>query len=214
MHKTLLKKLLIALIIVIPTLSAAADTAPAGEPKDASTAQSTAGTAKSAATDNKQAETAKVRHSAKVGYVDIVRIGSESDRGKALKALLTTKKEHIQGKIDEKKKQIEKYKTSIEAKVATMTPQQREAKSKEFQHKLEEFQKFALKSEEEFFTLQDKETKSLFEEIEKTAADHGKANGFSVIVIKKELLYVGSDVDVQDVTEDVIKALNVAGKKK
>ncbi len=150
----------------------------------------------------------------RIGYVDIVRIGSESERGKALKGQLTTKKDALQGKIDVKKKQIEKLKTSIEAKIATMTPPQREAKSKEFQKKLEEFQKFARASEEEFYLLQEKETKALYEVIEQSAVAHGKVNGFAAIVIKKELLYVGSSVDAKDVTDELIKALNLVDQKK
>ena len=120
----------------------------------------------------------------KIGYVDIVRIGSESERGKALKAQLNAKKDTLQGKIDGRKKQIEKLKASIEGKIATMTPAQREAKSKEFQKKLEDFQKFAQASEEEFYALQEKETKVLYEAIEQSAVAHGKAGGFAVIVIK------------------------------
>ena len=152
--------------------------------------------------------------SARIGYVDIARFGSESERGKALKSLLTAKKDKLQGKIDGKKKQLEKLKASIEAKLATMTPPQREAKSKEFQKKLEEFQKFAQASEEEFIALQDKETRALYEAIEQSAVAHGKANGFTAIVVKKELLYIGTSVDAQDVTDALIKAMNPADQKK
>jgi len=214
MHSTF-KKVLITLIIALPTLSFAADDAPAGEPKSASPSQTTVSAPQAVvAIESKPAAATSARPSAKIGYVDIARIVSESDPGKALKTLLTARKDQLQGKIDGKKKQIEKLKTSIESKISTMTPQQREAKSKEFQKKLEEFQKFARTSEEELFALQDKETKTLYEEIEKSAVAHGKANDFSVIVIKKELLYVGNAVDAQDVTEALIKALNETGLKK
>ena len=84
----------------------------------------------------------------------------------------------------------------------------------EFQKKLEELQKFAHTSEEEFFTLQNRETKALYEAIEQSSVEHGKANGFAVIVVKKELLYVGNAVDAQDVTDVIIKALNQASQKK
>jgi len=94
-----------------------------------------------------------------------------------------------------------------------MTPKQREAKSKEFQKKLEELQKFAQTAEEEFLALQEKETTALYETIEKAAVEHGKANGYAAIVVKKELLYVGSSVDAQDVTDALIKALNQTDKK-
>jgi outer membrane protein len=195
------KSTLIACFIALPALAFAADSAV--EVKSTASAPVET-TVKPAATSQ----------SARIGYVDFIRIGSESERGKAVKALLTAKKDALQGKADGKKKQLEKFKTSIEGKIATMTPAQREAKSKEFQKKVEELQKFARASEEEFYLLQEKETKALYEAIEQSAVAHGKANSFAVIVVKKELLYIDSSADTKDVTDDLIKALNQADQKK
>ncbi len=150
----------------------------------------------------------------RIGYVDVARIGDESERGKALKAHLTTKKDQLLEKIDVKKKQVEKLKASIEAKISTMTPKQQEAKSKEFQNKLEDFQKVARASEEEFLALQSKETASLYGAIERSSREYGKANNFAAIVVRKELLYIGSPENAQDVTDDIIKALNQSGQNK
>lgn len=214
MYKTFIRKLLFAVIIALPTLSAAADGAPAAESKGGAPARLSVGAPQLITTESKPSATTSALPAAKIGYVDVTRIGVESDRGKALKALLTTRKDQLQGKVDGRKKQIEKFKASVESKIQSMTPQQREAKAREFQKKLEEFQKFAQNSEEELFKLQDRETKELYEDIEKSAVAHGKANGFAAIVVKKELLYVGSSVDAQDVTDALIKALNEAGPKK
>lgn len=219
MHSKLMKQLLIAMMIALPIQSNAAETAPAvpaAESKIAAPAPAAvvATPTPVAVPAVKPVETAVTIPGPKLGYVDIARIAGDSDRGKALKAQLTAKKDALQAKIDGRKKQIEKFKASIEAKLPLMMPQQREAKSKEFQKKLEDFQKFARSSEEELYKLQEKETKSLYEDMEKAAADHGKANNFAVIVVKKELLYVGNSVDAQDVTDAVIKALNAAGPKK
>lgn len=205
---TLYKSVLIACLIALPALGFAADTAPEQKPvapPPAATAAPAVETAPKAA--------APVQ-STRIGSVDISRIAAESERGKALKTLLTAKKEKLQGKIDGKKKQVDKLKASIEAKIASMTPQQREAKAKEFQKKVEDLQKFAQASEEELFTLQDKESKALYEAVEKAAVAHGKANGFAAIVIKKELLYVGSSVEAHDVTDALITALNQENQKK
>lgn len=214
MYNSFFKMLLITLILVIPALSVAADDTPGSETKAATPAQATTSTTQVKTAENSQLETKAARQSIKIGYVDITSIGSESDRGKALKTLLIGRQEQLQKKIDGKKKQIEKFKTSIESKIASMAPAEREAKSREFQKKLDEFQKFARKSEEDLFTLQQKETKVLYDEIEKSAVAYGSANGFALIVVKKELLYVGNSVDAEDVTEALIKALNSAGQQK
>lgn len=201
------KSILIACLIVLPSFAGAANSTveakPAATPPATVTAPAEAAVPPAAAAPG-----------ARIGYVDIARIASESERGKALKSLLTAKKDALQGQIELKKKQIEKLKAAIEAKIATMTPAQREAKSKEFQKKMEEFQKFARASEEEFYLLQEKETQALYEAVGQSAMAHGKANGFSAIVVKKELFYIGSSVDTKDVTEDLIKALNPADQKK
>lgn len=203
---TFCKRALIACLLTLPQLAFAADNT--GETKPA-TATSTTIQAEPAAAAT--AVTPSL-NTTRIGYVDFTRIGTESERGKALKALLTAKKDELQKKVDGKKKQVEKLKTSIEAKIALLTPKQREARSKEFEKKVEEFRKFAQGAEEELMTLQEKETKSLFDAIEQTAVDHGKKEGFAAIVIKKELLYVGSAVDAQDVTDALIKTLNQSTK--
>lgn len=204
---TYCKSILIACFIALPSFVFAADNAI--EPKPAVPSPAVVSAAAEAAVPP-----AAAIPRPRIGYVDIARIGSESERGKAVKALLNAKKETLQGKADGKKKQLDKFKTAAEAKVATMTPAQRAAKSKEFQKKLEELQKFARASEEEFYLLQEKETKALFQAIEQSAASHGKAGGFAAIVARKELLYVDSSAEAQDITDDLIKALNLADQKK
>lgn len=197
---------MIACLIALPSVVYSADITSGAQPAIPQPAPVSAPAAEAAAPAPVQ--------TARIGYVDIARIGVESERGKALKALLTAKKDSLQAKIDGKKKQLEKLKSSIEAKAALMTPPQREAKSKEFQKKLEEFQKSAQESEKEFYTLQEKETGALYQAIERAALAHGVAAGFAVIVVKKELLYIGSSVDAQDVTDVLIKALDLADQKK
>lgn len=204
---TVFKSILIACFVLLPVLGFAADDAPAkkADPPPA-TAPALPATAPQKAVTPVQPT--------RIGSVDMSRIFTESERGKAFKALLTAKKDKLQGRIDSRKKQVEKLKTSIEAKIASMTPQQREAKSKEFQKKVEELQKLARTSEEELFTLQDKESKAFYEAVEKAAVAYGTANGFAAIVIKKELLYVGSSVEAQDVTDALTKAVNLDYQKK
>lgn len=204
---TIFTRILIACFFALPSFVFAADTVP--EVKPSTPPQTTVSIP--TGQEQKPVETAPA---VRVGFVDIARIGTESERGKALKTLLTTRKDKFQEQINGKKKQVEKLKSSVEAKIATMTPKQREAKSKEFQKKVEDLQKFAQTAEEELMSLQEKESKALFEAIGQAAMVHGKANGFAAIVIKKELLYVGSSVDTPDVTDAIITALNQGDRKK
>lgn len=144
----------------------------------------------------------------RLGHVDIARIAAESARAKAEKTQVEDLKKKLQGQIEVKRKQLEKLQASLEAKLKTLTPAQREAKAKEFQKKVEEFQKFGMNAEKELQARQEELTEKLFKTIEQASIELGKAKGLSLVIIKRELLYLASGVEAQDVTEDIIKMID------
>lgn len=149
----------------------------------------------------------------KIGYIDITKIGLESEYGKAVKAGLLKKKKELEEKVIARRNQLEKQKKTIETKLPGMTPKQREAESKKFQKKVEDLQKLAQGSEEEFMKLQETETTAVYGAIEKVVAEYGKASGLALIMVKKELLYLGSGVEPQDLTETILKKVDEGRKK-
>ncbi|NVN89131.1 MAG: OmpH family outer membrane protein [Desulfuromonadales bacterium] len=150
----------------------------------------------------------------KLGYVDIARVSAESSLGKASAAQAKQKQEKFQTQIQAKRKQLDKQKAALEAQFPTLNPTQRDAKAKEFQKKVESFQKFGMGAEKELQTLQEGLGKSFSEAIEQAAMEYGKANGLALVVVKREMLYVSSEVDAQDVSEGIIKLMNEKWKKK
>jgi outer membrane protein len=156
----------------------------------------------------KPVEAAPVQQPTRLGHVDMARVAAESEAGKNGKAELLELKKKLQGQIDAKRKQLDKLKTSLEGSLKPLSPQQREAKAKEFQKKVDEFQKFGLNAEKQ---LQEKEaafTEKLFKAIEDASAEVGKAKNLALVVIKRELLFLNSGVDAQDVTDEVIKKVD------
>lgn len=156
----------------------------------------------------KPSEAVSAQQSTHLGHVDLARIAAESETGKAGQAQMIDLKKKLQSQIESKRKQLEKQKVAIEAKFKTFTNEQREAKGKEFQKKVEEFQKFGMKAEKELQAKQEEFSDKLFKAIEQASADLGKAKGLALVVIKRELLYLGSGVDAQDVTDEVIKKID------
>jgi len=45
----------------------------------------------------------------------------------------------------------------------------------------------------------------LYKSVEKAAGDYGKNNGFAAVVMKKELLYSAENVEIKDLTAEIIK---------
>jgi outer membrane protein len=166
------------------------------------------------ASAKKPSEVTSAEQTTHLGHVDLARVAAESETGKAGQAKLADLKKTLQGKIENKRKQLEKQQAAIEAKLKTLSPQQREAKAKEFQKKVEEFQKFGLNAEKELQAKQEEFSDKLFKAIEQASAELGKAKGLALVVIKRELLFLGSGVDVQDVTDGVIELIDGKEAKK
>lgn len=210
------KKLLTALLLcALPALAIAAETA---QPADGSSKTAPSQTAPAAtvtaapAAAPTVAELPKTQQPVRIGYADIARIGSESKLGKTALTQAKDKQAKFQSQIEGKRKQLDKQKSALEAKFASLTPQQRETKAKEFQKKVEEFQKFGMNAEKELQTLQEDVQKKLFEAIEQAAVECGKNKGLALVVIKRELLYMADGVDAQDVSDDIIALLNAKNK--
>lgn len=141
------------------------------------------------------------------GFADLGRISQESKQGKKAQAQVKSKKEKYQAQITAKQKQLEKQKSAIEEKLPTMASNERAAKAKEFEKRVEEYRKFVQKAENEMKLLQEQATRTLFQDIQKAAAAYGKANGFTAIITLNEILYLGTGVLPEDVTTAVLKQM-------
>lgn len=219
MPRTTSRILLALLISVLPSLGSAAESAPvAPEAKPTAPIQASAPAATTPAPTLPAAGTkapeAPTPQQLRIGYIDIARVGTESSLGKASAAQVKQKQEKLQAQITAKRKQLDTQKKTIESQIAGMTPAQREAKAKDFQKKVESFQKFALNAEKEMQTLQQGINKSFNEAMVQAAMEYGKASSLALVVLKREILYQSGSVEAQDVSEGVIKLMNEKWAKK
>lgn len=160
-----------------------------------------------AATD-KAVEPAATVNVVKIGYVDMTKIAETSDVAKVAKAHFESKADRYKAQIETKQKMLEKQKATLEAKLPTYTPEQRAAKIKEYEKKVDELRKMLQKADKEMKPMQEELLREVYGKIEKASREFGGANGFAVILEKRELLYLGSGVDAQDVTAQIIAELD------
>lgn len=190
--------LIAALIFTLPTFSFA-ETAPATVVPVAAAA---------VPLEEKAAAAAPAEKRFRIGYADVMKIAAESDAGKVAKTHFEAKADRHKSQIDTKQKMLEKQKATLEAKLPTYTPEQRAAKIKEYEKKVEELKKMLQKADKEIRPLQEELIKEVYAKIENAARAYGAANGFSAIIEKRELLYLGEGIDAVDVTEPLIQELN------
>lgn len=151
---------------------------------------------------------------ARLGLVDINQVSAQSALGKAAQVKIKAQQTKFQKQVDTRRRQLDKLKADIERQLPTLTPPQREAKAKEFQKKVEEFQKYGMNAEKGLMETQGKLTNQLLTAIEQAAIALGKLKGLSAVVVKRELLYLGSGVEALDISEDVVKLLDATSDKK
>jgi len=149
-----------------------------------------------------------------IGYVDPVKISTDSAPGKAGQARLINMKKKLQSQIEAKRKQLDKQRDAIEAKLNTFTPAQRDAKTREFKKKVEEFQKFGQKAENELQELQVELSNNLYEKIQKAADVYAKKTNLALVIVKREVIYQSEGVVPMDITDEIIKLVNAEGPKK
>lgn len=163
--------------------------------------------------EQKAGAEAKTDNAVRIGYVEMARFGEESAGGKTARERVKKKGDALRSQITARQKQLEKLKSTFEAKLPTLSPKEREAKAKEFEKKVEGYRKFVQNAEKELHQLEEDLSRKLYKDIEEAASSYGKANGYAAIVVKRELLYVGSGVEGKDVTEEILKLVNANVEK-
>jgi outer membrane protein len=158
--------------------------------------------------------TAPTAAALRIGYVDLLKVGSESIPGKAAELKFKAKVDKYKKQINDKEKQLEKQKKAIEEKLPTMSPEERQTKGKDFEKKLDDYRKFVQKAQKDMEPLQQELSLAMYNIIETAAREYGQAKGLIAIVPKKELLYIGSTVEGVDITDDLLQLVNSRNKEK
>ena len=147
---------------------------------------------------------------AKIGIVDIQRIMSTSEQGKAAKAQIKKESDKMTQALKEKGAEIEELKKQLERESMVMGKEKREEKEREFRIKLND-----LKSLEKRYRGQlqamEKELagemrKTVFTLVEKI----GKKEGYLLIINNFDVMYSPGSIDI---TDQLIKELNARYKK-
>jgi len=149
----------------------------------------------------------------KLAYVDIQQAVNDCNAGKEAKKMIMAQVEKFQKAVQDRQKDLQAMKESLEKQAPMLTPEARNTKGKEYETKLKEFQRWGEDSQNEInqkrIELERNIAAGLFKVIQRIGADEG----FTLILEKNEqvVLYVAK---TQDITERVIKAYDAQPAKK
>ena len=149
----------------------------------------------------------------KLAYVDIQQAVNDCNAGKEAKKMIMAQVEKFQKAVQDRQKDLQAMKESLEKQAPMLTPDARATKGKEYEAKVKEFQRWGEDSQNEI-NQKRKELErdialGLYKVIQKIGADEG----FTFILEKNEqvVLYVAKTTDI---TERVIKAYDAQPTKK
>jgi outer membrane protein len=156
---------------------------------------------------------ASIAQSMNIACVDLKRVVVESDQGKQIQKTLTDEAERLKKNLDSKQDELQKLKDAIEKQSATITPEARTDKEKQYQAKLKDYQRLAGDYQSE---LQQKDAEymdKILKELEGIIKTLGEKEKYAVILEKSQAGILFSTPSI-DVTDKVIAAFNEASKMK
>ena len=137
----------------------------------------------------------------KIGYVSLARIFDAYQRTKDSESQLERKGSQKQAELEAQVNELKKMRQGLELLNDTV----RDTKAKELEAKSDEFQSLKTKSQRELLRERNETARVILDDIEHAVAEYAKANGFSIILDQRSLLY---GADVYDATDEVLKTLN------
>ncbi len=142
----------------------------------------------------------------KVGYVNVAKIFDSYEKTKANDVNLEKRGKQKEAELEARVNELKKLRQSLEL----LSNEAREAKTREIEEKADELQRFRTSTARDLRHDRDKIAKELLDEIQRGITDYAKANGYSLILDARSVLY---GQNAYDVTDGVLKLLNSRAAK-
>lgn len=137
----------------------------------------------------------------KVGYVDLAKLFDGYQRTKESDAALGKTGKQKEAELEGRMNDLKKLRQNLEL----LNDQAREAKVREIEEKQDELQRFRRDAARDLRQQRDGVAKEILKEIDAAVTEYAKANGFSLVLDERSLVYGQA---AQDLTDEILKRLN------
>lgn len=147
-----------------------------------------------------------------IGYVDVQRVMLESERGKEAKRYLQEEAARMKKSLDARQEELQRMKDQLERQGASITPEARAERERQYQAKLRDYQRAYDDYQVELQQKDMELTQSIFREIQEVIKSIGEKEKFTIIFEKSQagILFANPAIDI---TDKVIKQYNETTKK-
>ena len=148
--------------------------------------------------------------SVKIGFIDIQRILTESQAGKKATDRFQVQVKKAEAEIQKERQDLEKMRADLDKKAPLLKEEERRNLEADFQRRSVTLQRSAADHQQELQRKRNEMMSEILKELEQVVNEVGKAEKFTLILERSQILYSDQAVDI---TNKVIEAYNSRAKK-
>lgn len=150
----------------------------------------------------------------KIGYVDVRAVLTESKAGKQHRADLEKYIKDKQAVIKKEEEKLNSLKQAFEKDALTLSDAQKQQKQREFQEKVQAFQKMAQDADRELRQKDTEFTNQSIEAIRAIVAEVAREEKMNLVIGRGEVLYADGGMDLTAKVTQKFDSRPAAGNKK
>ena len=153
---------------------------------------------------------AQAQERLKIGFIDVQRVIAESNAGKRDKERFQAQIKKVEADLLKERQELERLKADIEKKGPLLKEEERRNLETDFQKRSVNLQRSMGDYQEELRQRESAMMADILKELEGVVSDYGKAEKFTLILERSQILYSDQGTDV---TNKVIESYNSRVKK-
>ncbi len=154
---------------------------------------------------------ASAQEKIKIGFIDIQRAITESAAGKKAKARFDAQVKKAEGDLLKEKQELERLKSDFDKKGPLLKEDERRNLEADLQRRYLQYQRTGQDHQQELRQREGEMTNDILKELQQIVTDVGKAEKFTLIFERSQILYNDQAIDI---TNKVIETFNSRQKTK
>ncbi|MGH7818035.1 MAG: OmpH family outer membrane protein [Candidatus Binatia bacterium] len=146
----------------------------------------------------------------KIGFVDIQRVIAESQAGKRAKDRFQAQIKKAEADVQRERQDLERLKADLDKKGPLLKEEERRNMEADFQKRSVNLQRTMGDYQQDLRQKEGEMMSDILKELESVVSDLGKAEKFSIILERSQILYSDQGTDI---TNKVIEGYNSRAKK-
>jgi outer membrane protein len=146
----------------------------------------------------------------KIGYIDIQKVIGDSQAGKRARDRFQAQVKKAEGDIIKERQEIERLKADLDKKGPLLKDEERRNMEVDLQKRSVNLQRSMSDHQQELQVKNNEMMSDILKELEKIVNEVGKAEKFTLILERSQILYSDQGIDI---TQKVIETYNSRAKK-